>query len=135
MTLEDLIVHTYGMSRETSRTFFTSDYAAGLGLGPDGLSGYLEYMWSKIIPNVDDSMETGIQMFPGGNSGMTRLIVKTLIPESIEGPRTMEAVWKKPIRFSALDRPGQHTRLRLNSTVVRVEHDGEPDKSKFVWVT
>ena len=135
MTLEDLMVQTYGMSRETIRTFFVSDAAGGFGLGPDALSGYLEYMWSREIPTVDDSMETGLQMFPGGNSGMTRLIVKTLIPESIEGPRTMEAVWKKPIRFSALDRPGQQTRLRLNSTVVRVEHHAAPDKSDFVWVT
>jgi spermidine dehydrogenase len=135
MTLEDLMVRTYGMSRETIRTFFVPDAASGLGLGPDALSGYLEYMWSREIPTVDDSMETGLQMFPGGNSGMARLIVKTLIPESIEGPRTMEATWKKPIRFSALDRPGQQIRLRLNSTVVRVEHHGEPDKSDFVWVT
>jgi spermidine dehydrogenase len=135
MTLEDLMVRTYGMSRETIRTFFASDTAGGFGVGPDALSGYLEYMWSREIPTLDDSMATGLQMFPGGNSGMTRLIVKTLIPESIEGPRTMEAVWKQPIRFSALDRPGQQTRLRLNSTVIRVAHDAEPDKSSFVWVT
>jgi spermidine dehydrogenase len=135
MTLEDLMIRTYGMSRETIRTFFVSDAAGGFGLGPDALSGYLEYMWSREIPTIDDSMETGLQMFPGGNSGMTRLIVKTLIPESIEGPRTMEGVWKMPIRFSALDQPGQQTRLRLNSTVVRVEHDAGPDKSNFVWVT
>jgi len=135
MTLEDLMVQTYGMSRETIRTFMVADTASGLGLGPDALSGYLQYMWSRVIPTVDDSMATGLQMFPGGNSGMTRLIVKTLIPESIEGSRTMEATWKNPIRFAALDQPGQQTRLRLNSTVVRVEHDGAPEKSNFVWVT
>ncbi len=135
MTLEDLMVRTYGMSRETIRLFFASDMAGGFGLGPDALSGYLEYMWSRIIPTTDDSMETGIQMFPGGNSGMARLIVKTLIPGAIDGPRTMEAVWKNPIDFSALDRPGQGTRLRLNSTVVRVEHEGPPGQAEFVWVT
>jgi spermidine dehydrogenase len=135
MTLEDLMVRTYGMSRETIRLFFASETAGGFGLGPDALSGYLEYMWSRIIPTTDDSMETGIQMFPGGNSGMTRLIVKSLIPDSIEGPKTMEAVWKSPINFSALDRPGQSARLRLNSPVVRVEHDAAPEKSEFVWVT
>ena len=85
MTLEELMMRTYGMSRETVRTFFVADTAGGFGVGPDALSGYLEYMWSREIPTVDDSMETGLQMFPGGNSGMTRLIVKTLIPESIEG--------------------------------------------------
>ena len=135
MTLEDLMMRTYGMSRETVRTFFVADTAGGFGVGPDALSGYLEYMWSREIPTVDDSMATGLQMFPGGNSGMTRLIVKTVIPESIEGPRTMEAVWKNPIRFASLDQPGQQTRIRLNSTAVRVEHQGAPDKSDFVWVT
>ncbi len=135
MTLEDLMVRTYGVSRETVRTFFVAETSSGFGLGPDALSGYLEYMWSKEIPTLDDSMATGLQMFPGGNSGMTRLIVKTLIPESIEGARTMEAVWKNPVRFPALDRPGQRTRLRMNSTVVRVEHEGAPEKSKFVWVS
>jgi spermidine dehydrogenase len=135
MTLEDFIIQTQGMKRETVRQFFTSECAGGFGLGPDALSAYVKYMWSKIIPTTDDSMETGLQMFPGGNSGMTRLIVKTLIPEAIEGPRSMEATWKEPINFGALDRAGQQTRLRLNSTVVRVEHEGEADKSKFVWVT
>jgi spermidine dehydrogenase len=135
MTLEDLMVRTYGMSRETIRQFFASETAGGFGVGPDALSGFLEYMWSKVIPTVDDSMETGLQMFPGGNSGMTRLIVKTLIPGAIEGPRTMEAVWKNHIDFQALDRPEQPTRLRLNSTVVRVEHDGDPRKSNHVWIT
>jgi len=66
---------------------------------------------------------------------MTRLLVKTLIPNSIEGERSMEAVWKNSVNFAALDHPGQQTRLRLDSTVVRVEHAGDPHKAAFVWVT
>src|SRR5207247_6712988 len=77
----------------------------------------------------------GIQMFPDGNAGMIRLLVKTLIPSSIDGERSMEGVWKNPVNFAALDQPGQQTRLRLDSTVVRVEHAGEAHKSEFVWVT
>lgn len=134
ITLEEYYMRTLGLSRETVRLIFTNETAGGMGLGPDALSGFCEYSWSSI-PTVDDSMETGLHMFPGGNSGMTRLIVKTLIPESIEGPRSMEAVWKKPVRFAALDRPGQPARLRLRSTVVRVEHAGEPHKADFVWIT
>src|SRR5262249_34164235 len=38
MTLEDLMARTYGMSRETIRTFFTADTASGFGVGPDVLS-------------------------------------------------------------------------------------------------
>jgi spermidine dehydrogenase len=134
MTIEDYFMRTYGVSREAVRFFVTPETSGGFGLGPDVLSAFLQYEWSKVIPTVDDSMATGLQMFPGGNSGMTRLIVKTLIPDSIEGPRTMAAVHNNPVNFHALDRPGQPVRLRLDSTAVRVEHMGEPEKSEFVSV-
>ena len=134
MTMEDYYIRTYGVSRETIRMFVTPETSGGFGLGPDVLSAFLQYMWSKVIPTVDDSMASGIQMFPGGNSGMTRLIVKTLIPDSIDGPRTMAAVHNDPVKFSALDRPGQKVRIRLDSTAVRVEHMGEPEKAEFVSV-
>jgi spermidine dehydrogenase len=135
MTLEDYFVRTYGVSRETVRMVSITESSTGFGLGPDALSGFLEYEWSKTIPTVDDSFETGLQMFPGGNSGMTRMLTKTLIPNAFDGERSMEAVWKNPVNFGALDQPGQPVRLRLNSTAVRVEHMGEPAKSEFVSIT
>jgi spermidine dehydrogenase len=134
MTLEDYFCRTYGVSRETVRLMDAYEAAGGFGLGPDALSAYLLYEWSKIIPTVDDSMATGIQMFPGGNSGLTRLMVKTMIPNAIEGPRTMEAVWKNRVNYAALDNSGQRVRLRLDSTAVRVEHIGEPSKAELVSV-
>jgi spermidine dehydrogenase len=134
MTLEDYLIRTYGVSRETVRFYVTPETTGGFGLGPDALSAFLEYEWSKTIPTVDDSMATGIQMFPGGNSGMIRLLTKTLIPASIEGPRTMEAVHNNPVNFGALDQPDQPVRMRLESTAVRVEHMGDPGKADFVSV-
>ena len=134
MTLEDYFCRTYGVSRDTVRLMDASEAAGGFGLGPDALSAYLLYEWSRIIPTVDDSMATGIQMFPGGNAGMTRLMVKTMIPNAIEGPRTMEAVWKNRVDYTALDNSGQRVRLRLDSTVVRVEHIGEPGKAELLSV-
>ncbi|HKT12538.1 MAG TPA: FAD/NAD(P)-binding protein [Terriglobia bacterium] len=134
MTIEDYYVRTYGVSRETIRLLVTRETSGGFGLGPDVLSAFLQYMWSKVIPTVDDSMATGLQMFPGGNSGMTRLIVKTLVPGSIDGPRTMAATNNNSVNFAALDRPGQPVRIRLASTAVRVEHMGEPEKADFVSV-
>ena len=134
MTLEDYFIRTYGVSRETVRLMDASEAAGGFGLGPDALSAFLIYEWSKIIPTVDDSMESGIQMFPGGNSGMTRLMVKTMIPAAMDGPRSMDTVWKNPVNFGALDQPGQRVRLRLDSTAVRVEHLGDPSKADFVSV-
>jgi spermidine dehydrogenase len=134
MTLEDYFIRTYGISRETVRLMDASEAAGGFGLGPDALSAFLVYEWSKIIPTVDDSMESGIQMFPGGNSGLTRLMVKTMIPGAIAGPRSMETVWKGAVNFGALDQPGQRVRLRLDSTAVRVEHMGDSSKAEFVSV-
>jgi spermidine dehydrogenase len=132
MTMEDYFVRTYGVSRDTIRLLRTHEDAGGFGLGPDALSAFLIHEWSQTIPTLEKT--TGLDMFPGGNSGMIRLIVKTLIPQSIDGPRSMEAVWKNPVDFSALDQVGQPVRIRLDSTAVRVEHIGEPRKSELVSV-
>ena len=134
ITFEDYLMQTFGLSQDTTRLWFTSENAGGFGVGPDALSGMCAFSWSSI-PTVDDSPQTGWQMFPGGNSGMIRMIVKTLNPEAIEGPRGMETTWKNPVNLEALDRKGQPVRIRLRSTAVRVEHSGEPRKSEFVWIT
>jgi spermidine dehydrogenase len=39
------------------------------------------------------------------------------------------------VRFAALDRTGQPTRIRLEATVVRVEHEGNPASASQVRVT
>jgi spermidine dehydrogenase len=60
--------------------------------------------------------------------------MKTLVPDSIPGPNTLEAVCRNNIDFDSLDRPGQSSRIRLNSTTVWVKHEGEPSKSGFVTI-
>jgi spermidine dehydrogenase len=74
-------------------------------------------------------------MFPDGNTGFGRLMVKTLIPDAFAGPRTLDAVWRNRVRFSALDRTNQPTRIRLDSTVVRVEHEGDAASAPDVRIT
>src|SRR5207247_9054193 len=83
----------------------------------------------------DGDDQLGDQMFPDGNSGFARLMVKTLVPDAFAGPRTVDAVWQNRVNFRALDRTGQSTRLRLNCTVVRVEHAGDPASASTVVVT
>ncbi|HKS96660.1 MAG TPA: NAD(P)-binding protein, partial [Terriglobia bacterium] len=133
-TLEQVMMEEDGLSQETVRTFFSQDAAGGFGLGPDALSGYCKFVWDAFYA-LDDTPTTGWQMFPGGNAGIARHMVKTLIPDSIPGPRTLENVCRNSINFAALDRPGSPARIRLQSTVVRVEHEREPEKSSFVWIT
>jgi spermidine dehydrogenase len=128
ITLEDHLMEKYGISRDTVRTFLSPDEGGGYGLGPDALSGYTGYAFDELGPIPDD----GTQMFPDGNSGVARLIVKTLIPESIAGSIAIEDVCRNQVNFAALDRAGAAARIRLGSTVVWVKHDGDPAKSESV---
>ena len=133
MTLEDHFMERYGISRETIRTYLAPVEGGGHGIGPDALSAYSEYAADTLHP-MDDSDETGAQMFPDGNSGFARLIVKTLLPAAIEGTHTVEGVSQGKVNFAALDRQGNSTRIRVGATAVWVKHDGDPGKSQTVSV-
>jgi spermidine dehydrogenase len=128
MTIEQYLIEKRGLSQETIQTFM-ADEGGGFGAGPDVVSAYCIYAF-----DVDRSKDEPSLSFPGGNDGISRHIVKTLIPDSIPGPNTLEAVCRNNINFDALDRPGQQSRIRLASTTVWVKHEGEPSKSGFVTV-
>jgi spermidine dehydrogenase len=134
ITLEDHLMAQHGISREIIREFLSPIEGGGYGLGPDALSAYCNYAIETEFPEDGDD-KLGDQMFPDGNSGFARLMVKTLIPDAIPGPRAVDAVWQNRVNFSALDRAKQSTRIRLNSTVVRVEHAGDPASAPHVVVT
>ena len=138
ITLEDHMVQRHRISRETIRTFLSPVEGGGYGLGPDALSGYTAYAADMLHP-LDISDDTGQQMFPDGNGGLARLIVKTLIPESIAGDHSLEDVCRNNINFAALDHPDAPARIRLDSTAVWVrhdngKHDSDPAKSEFVTI-
>ncbi|MGH9438341.1 MAG: NAD(P)-binding protein, partial [Terriglobia bacterium] len=128
MTIKQYLMEKYRLSSETIETFM-ADEGGGFGAGPDVLSAYCIYAFE-----AEHALNNQTHSFPGGNAGIGRQIVKTLIPQSIPGPRTLEAVCRNRINFSALDRPGQPARIRLGSTVVWVKHEGNPSTSKFVTV-
>jgi len=134
ITLEEHLMARHRITRETVRNFLSPVEGGGYGLGPDALSAYCAYAIETEFPGDGDSA-LGDQMFPDGNTGFARLMVKTLIPDAFAGPHTVEAVWKSRVNFAALDRGGQHTRIRLNATVGRVEHAGNPGSAPHVVVT
>ena len=134
ITLEDHLMARHQISRETVRNFLSPVEGGGYGLGPDALSAYCAYAIETEFPGDGDAT-SGDQMFPDGNTGFARLMVKTLIPAAFAGPRTVDAVWRSRIHFDALDRAGQPTRIRLNATVVRVEHAGDPGSAPHVVIT
>ena len=59
--------------------------------------------------------------FPDGNSSIARLLVRSLIPDAVPGTNAVDIVLAHT-KFGALDREPNNTRIRLNSTVVKVAH-------------
>jgi spermidine dehydrogenase len=69
--------------------------------------------------------------FPDGNATIARLLIRWLIPDAVPGT-TMESVGMAKVNYPMLDRPDQSARIRLNSTVVNVQHDGVYGSAKGV---
>jgi spermidine dehydrogenase len=132
ITLEQHLIETYGLSADTIRTFLSPIQGGGSGLGPDVLSAYCEYAADVLLPW---QYEKGAQMFPGGNTGMARHILKQIIPDAIPGPTKMVSICRGRVNFQALDRKGQPARIRTGATVISVEHEGEPEHAAFVKIS
>jgi spermidine dehydrogenase len=130
MTLEDHLMERHGLSRETVRMFQSPLAGGGSGLGADALSGYADYAADVLLPW---DYPKGSQMFPGGNAGVARHIVKSILPEALPGQADMPSIGRARIQFAALDRPSAATRIRLSATVVSVRHENR-QTSRFVRV-
>lgn len=72
--------------------------------------------------------------FPDGNATLVRLLVRRLIPEAVPGT-TQEDVGVARVDYSRFDRPSNSTRIRLNSTVLNVRHDGDAASAKELIVS
>lgn len=129
VTLEQHLIDTYGLSRETVRTYLSPISGGGSGLGADALSAYCEYAADVLLPW---DYKKGAQMFPGGNTGVARHIVKQLIPGAISGGTSMSEICRGRVRFDALDREGSAIRIRVGATVLSIEHAGDPARAEQV---
>ena len=74
-----------------------------------------------------------IHHFPDGNAGVARALVKKLVPKVASGNNAEELVLAKFL-YEELDKPDNAVRIRLNSTVVNVRHDGHPERSSEVLI-
>ena len=122
VTLEAHLMEAYDLSRETVRTYLSPISGGGSGLGADALSAYCEYAADVLLPW---DYKQGAQMFPGGNAGMARQILKQLLPQSISGGPSMKEVCQGSVNFDTLDHRENATRVRLKATVISVQHSGE----------
>jgi spermidine dehydrogenase len=133
ITLEQHFIERYGVSRETIRTFLSPVEGGGSGLGPDALSAFCEYAADLLHP-WDDGSGDAVQMFPGGNTTIARLMLKALIPSAFDGAGSVDDVTRGLIKFAALDVAGAPARLRLSSTALSVRHDGDPAKAETISI-
>ncbi len=72
--------------------------------------------------------------FPDGGATIARLLVNRLVPAALPDGVDMERVTLARLDYSQLDRADAPVRIRLNSTVVRVVHDGAPHRARSVRV-
>jgi spermidine dehydrogenase len=100
----------------------------GMNLDP----GPSKSMNRDAIPNAE--AEKYFFHFPDGNASIARLLVRQLIPSAIPGSSSTDVVTARA-NYAKLDEASSPVRIRLNSTVVRVKHDGDPASAKEVEVT
>jgi len=101
---------------------------AGMNLDPAPGKG----MNRDAVPN--EEAEKYFFHFPDGNASIARLLVRKLIPQAIPGDSATDVVLARA-NYAQLDKPDSPVRIRLNSTAVRVKHQGDPGSSKEVEVT
>jgi spermidine dehydrogenase len=132
ITLEEHYIRQYGLSREFLRQFLSPDLGSGSGLGADALSAYCDYAADLLHPY--EGRGESVQMFPGGNTTIARLMAKALIPAAISGGASVEGITAGKIDFSALDSPVSPAKIRLNATALSAWHGAAPEKSNFVSI-
>jgi spermidine dehydrogenase len=136
MSYKQFLEEKLGLSPEVT-AYADPILASALGLGCDALSAYSTL--SILMPGVKayagaTARYPRLLSFPGGNDGFTRYYVKALVPEALPGGHSLAKVLGRPVTQAALDRSGAPVRIRLGATVVRVEHEGSPERAERVSV-
>jgi spermidine dehydrogenase len=73
--------------------------------------------------------------FPDGNASVARLLVSRLVPAAFGGRAlAMDSIVQAPLDYARLDAEGAPVRIRLSSTVVRVQHDGATEHATGVRI-
>ena len=140
MSYQEYLLDVANVSQEAIKFFLGRGYrnnkrvdtlpaleaAQGRAPGFDALDLGQERRWSG---SSDYRMH-----FPDGNATIARLLINRLVPAALPGDHDMESVLKAPLRYDRLDEKGANVRMRLDSTVVRVEHEGDVEKADWVRV-
>jgi spermidine dehydrogenase len=135
MTMQQYYERVLGLPPEIPR-YLNPLMASIIGLGCDVLSAWWGYYFRIPGFRADTSPpDYYYDAFPGGNAGIARHFLKNLVPDGIEGSGEFEDVIYGNVAFDRLDRVDNPVRVRLGSTVVRVEHEGPEGPQQKVLVT
>ena len=136
ISYKDYIERELGLGPEVTKM---SEAVVGLinGASPDAVSAFAA---SQIGMPGTSARVRGMSgplpiSFPGGNAVYARCYVRSLIPAAMPTATNLEGIFAGKIDFSALDRTDEPTRIRLHSTVVKVEHVATAGSPDFVAVT
>lgn len=135
MTYREYLEGVMGLSPEVTKH---AEPVIGLinGASPDAVSAFAASQIGMPGAGRGRGKDASLGLsFPGGNTAFARYFVKHLIPASIQGEHTFADIVNGPVNFDALDVPGNRVRLRLDATVVRVEHEASPTGDRRVLVT
>ncbi len=126
MTYKDYLEKVLKLDPEITR-YADPVLASVVGLGCDVISAYAarqvsmpgfpEFQGHRSLRN------SHWHSFPGGNDGFSRYFIKALIPDAIDGSRNFPDILNGRVRFSALDQDDSRVRVRVGSSIVRVEQD------------
>ncbi len=71
--------------------------------------------------------------FPDGNASIARLLVNRLVPAALPGKQGMLTIVQAPMDYERLDEASAPTRIRLRSTVVRVDHHPQEHNARITY--
>jgi spermidine dehydrogenase len=104
------------------------DTVSAYGARVLGMPGVSAAGWRWVEP------QDVLFAFPMGNAVYPRYLVRAMIPDAYTDNSLKTMVYGRT-RHEALDRKSNSTRVRLASTVVRVEHEGSAGNADIVAVT
>ena len=149
MSYAKFLMEMVGVNDQVVRVFQAFPHPL-FGIGIDAISA--QDAWGLNLPgfaamNLDPTPGKGMNRdaipneeaekyffhFPDGNASIARLLVRKLLPNVIPGNSASDIVMAGA-DYGKLDSASFPVRIRLNSTVVRVRHAGDPASAKEVEI-
>jgi spermidine dehydrogenase len=142
MSYQDYLLHVAKISPEAIPFFMGSggrnnkrvDTTPALEAAQHGSPGF-----NGLGLDLEEGFNEGSYTFhfPDGNASVARLLVSRLVPAAVPGQQDMNTIVQAAVHYDKLDNPDSNMRIRLGSTVVRVQNEnsqGDANSVKIAYV-